>query len=38
MSEDLGCFTITGTTLVVRLSDQANGYVQTDALRLERPT
>src|SRR5262249_38248115 len=32
--EDLGTFTISGATLVVRLSDAANGYVIADAIRI----
>jgi glucose/arabinose dehydrogenase len=34
--EDVGVFTITGSTLVVRLSDSANGIVGADAIRIER--
>ncbi|MFP6692621.1 MAG: choice-of-anchor D domain-containing protein, partial [Pirellulales bacterium] len=34
--EDLGFFTITGDTLVVELSDDANGYVIADAIRIEK--
>ncbi|MCP3884240.1 MAG: hypothetical protein GY700_01965, partial [Propionibacteriaceae bacterium] len=32
--EDLGSFTITGSTLTVELSDNANGYVIADAIRI----
>jgi subtilisin family serine protease len=35
--EDLGVFTITGTTLVVRLTDAANGIVGADAIRVGSP-
>jgi hypothetical protein len=34
--ENLGVFTISGNTLVVRLSDNANEYVIADAIRIER--
>src|SRR5690606_809352 len=34
--EDLGVFTISGNTLVVRLSDAANEYVNADAIRIQR--
>ena len=35
--KDLGsAFTITGTTLVVKLSDDANEYVIADGVRIER--
>jgi hypothetical protein len=34
--EALGNFTITGTTLVVQLTDAANGAVDADAIRIER--
>ncbi len=34
--EELGTFTITGTSLVVRLSDAANEYVIADAIRIQR--
>ena len=33
--EDVGTFTLTGDTLVVKLTDDANGYVIADAIRLE---
>jgi hypothetical protein len=33
--EDLGLFTITGNTLVVELSDEANEFVIADAIRIE---
>ena len=36
--EDLGFFNMTGTTLVVELSDNANEYVIADAVRIERMT
>ena len=34
--EFLGTFGISSNTLVVRLSDMANGYVNADAIRIER--
>ncbi|MBI1336445.1 MAG: choice-of-anchor D domain-containing protein [Phycisphaera sp.] len=34
--EDLGLFTITSGTLIVRISDNANDYVDADAIRIER--
>jgi hypothetical protein len=34
--EDLGVFTITGTSLVVQLSNAANGVVVADAIRIEQ--
>jgi hypothetical protein len=34
--QDLGSFTILGNQLVVRLSDNANGYVIADAIRIDR--
>ena len=34
--QDLGSFTISGNQLVVRLSDNANGYVIADAIRINR--
>ena len=34
--QDLGTFTITGNQLVVQLSDNANGYVLADAIRIEK--
>lgn len=34
--EDLGVFTVTGSTLTVRLTDAANEYVIADAVRVER--
>ncbi len=34
----LGNFIITGNTLVVRLTNQANEYVIADAIRIERLT
>ena len=34
--QHLGQFTVTGNTLVVKLSDQANQYVIADAVRIER--
>ncbi len=34
--KDLGNFTITGTTLVVKLANNANGWVAADAIRIER--
>ena len=34
--KDLGTFQVGGTTLTVRLSDAANGYVIADAVRIER--
>ncbi|MDA0281813.1 MAG: choice-of-anchor D domain-containing protein [Planctomycetota bacterium] len=36
--EDLGVFTLTGTTLTVSLSDDADGNVIADAIRIERIT
>lgn len=33
---DLGIFTITSSTLVVQLTDEANGYVLADGVRIER--
>ena len=33
--KDLGIFTITGNTLVVQLSNDADGYVLADAIRIE---
>ncbi|HEX5104940.1 MAG TPA: choice-of-anchor D domain-containing protein, partial [Pirellulaceae bacterium] len=33
--KDLGNFTITGNTLVVKLSNDANGWVAADAIRIE---
>jgi hypothetical protein len=34
--QDLGTFTITGNTLVVQLSNAANGFVIADAVRIQR--
>ena len=34
--KDLGAYSITGTTLVVRLTDLADEYVIADAVRIER--
>ncbi|MBI1337329.1 MAG: choice-of-anchor D domain-containing protein [Phycisphaera sp.] len=34
--EDIGTFTITSGTMVVRISDDANDYVDADAIRIER--
>ncbi|MCU0962308.1 MAG: isopeptide-forming domain-containing fimbrial protein, partial [Pirellulaceae bacterium] len=34
--EDLGTFQVTGGTLTVRLTDNANGYVYADAVRVEQ--
>jgi hypothetical protein len=34
--KDLGNFTITGTTLVVKLANNANGWVSADAIRIEK--
>jgi hypothetical protein len=34
--EDLGTFTLSGSTLTVRLADNANGFVVADAMRIER--
>ena len=34
--ENLGSFQITANSLIVELSDQANGYVIADAIRIER--
>ena len=34
--KDLGTFTITGNTLVVQLSNAANGYVIADAIRIQK--
>ncbi len=34
--EHLGTFQITGGTLTVRLTDNANGYVYADAVRVEQ--
>ena len=34
--EDIGTFDVAGTTLVVRLTDDANEYVIADAVRIER--
>jgi uncharacterized protein (DUF1800 family) len=34
--QGLGTFTITGSTLVVKLSDDANNFVSADAVRVER--
>ena len=34
--EDLGTFQITGGTLTVRVTDNANGYVYADAVRVEQ--
>jgi hypothetical protein len=34
--QDLGTFTLTGNTLVVQLSDNANGFVIADAVRIQK--
>src|SRR5205823_3630175 len=34
--QSLGTFTVTGSTLVVQLTNDANGYVSADAVRVQR--
>src|SRR5262249_12320975 len=34
--QSLGTFTITGSTLVVKMTDDANSYLNADAVRIER--
>jgi hypothetical protein len=34
--EDLGTFTVTGTQLIIELTNNANGHVIADAIRIEK--